>query len=156
MPEYLEITDGKGAEVHALFISKFNKEIALVADRGYADTKLYKVWDDAKIDFIVRSHGPELIKSEVVGEREIPDDAPSTIIKDEIMKYSGQRSQKQYSKDIRRVTLYNPDSEETISLMTNNFTWTAETVSEVYRRRWSIEEFFPEFDSESLPWLFIS
>jgi IS4 transposase len=49
-----------------------------------------------------------------------------------------------YPLKLRIVQVWDEDQEIYLELLTNNFTWTASTMSELYKRRWSIESFFKE------------
>ena len=45
---------------------------------------------------------------------------------------------------LRMVQVWDEEQQIYLELLTNNFTWTASTISELYKRRWSIESFFKE------------
>ncbi len=45
---------------------------------------------------------------------------------------------------MRRVALWDDKNKQTIELITNQFSWTANTITELYRTRWQIEIFFRE------------
>lgn len=49
-----------------------------------------------------------------------------------------------YPKAIRRVAVYDKTNDKLFELITNNLTWTASTVAELYKQRWMIEIFFKE------------
>lgn len=53
-------------------------------------------------------------------------------------------SKEKYPKKIRMVQVWDEEQQMYLDLLTNNFTWTASAISELYRRRWSIEQFFKE------------
>ena len=42
------------------------------------------------------------------------------------------------------VQVYDADTGNYFDLLTNNFSWTASTISELYRKRWTIESFFKD------------
>ncbi len=49
-----------------------------------------------------------------------------------------------YDKPLRMVQVYDEETGNYFELLTNNFNWTASTISELYRRRWAIESFFKD------------
>ncbi|MGB0880257.1 MAG: transposase, partial [Polaribacter sp.] len=49
-----------------------------------------------------------------------------------------------YPKRLRRVAIWDDKNNQTIEVITNNFTWCANTISELYKSRWDIEIFFRE------------
>ena len=51
---------------------------------------------------------------------------------------------KKYSKKFRRVAIWDNENAQVIELITNQMSWTANTISELYRSRWRIEIFFRE------------
>ncbi len=65
-------------------------------------------------------------------------------LKDEIVKLQGINTKKKYLKRLRRIAIYDQKNSQTIELITNQLSWTANTISELYRSRWQIEIFFKE------------
>ena len=51
-------------------------------------------------------------------------------------------SRHKYVKKLRMVQVSDDDSGNYFELLTNNLFWTASTISELYRKRWTIESFF--------------
>ena len=43
---------------------------------------------------------------------------------------------------LRRICSRDPDTGKCIDILTNNFTWSAKTISKIYKERWQIELFF--------------
>jgi hypothetical protein len=68
------------------------------------------------------------------------------ILHDEIIELTVGHSQQAYPQRLRRiVALVEVDGKATeLTFLTNNFTWSAWTVAELYRCRWDIEVFFKE------------
>lgn len=52
---------------------------------------------------------------------------------------------------LRLVTIYNSKGQYTLELLTNNFDWTAEDISELYIRRWKVETFFSDIKRMHFP-----
>ena len=49
-----------------------------------------------------------------------------------------------YAKRLRRVVVWDEKNQNTIELITNQMTWSCNTISELYKSRWDIEIFFRE------------
>lgn len=50
----------------------------------------------------------------------------------------GQQTKVKYKKRLRLVQVSDSETGEIIPLLTNNFFWTAKTISELYKNRWEI------------------
>jgi len=79
-----------------------------------------------------------------VKEKELPDNRHENVLKDEIIKLTGVQSAKKYTGKLRRVTIWDNDNNQVIEVITNQMSWTANTISELYKSRWQIEIFFRE------------
>jgi len=77
-------------------------------------------------------------------ELDLPDGRYEHILKDEIVELQGVSTKKKYPKRLRRVAIYDEQNDQTIELITNQLSWTANTISELYKSRWQIEIFFKE------------
>lgn len=139
VPSFLLITDGKEGDNEAAAKLPFTEGMVVVADRGYMDFKLLKLWDSTKVEFVVR-HAPT-IAYKVVEERELPRDTPANIVSDEVILMTGKHSS-DYGRQMRRVVAYNEEHGYNVTLLTNNFEWSAATVAALYKDRWYIETFF--------------
>ena len=58
--------------------------------------------------------------------------------------FTGAVSTKKYSGKLRRAAVWGDENEQTIEIITNQTSWTANTISELYKSRWQIEIFFRE------------
>jgi hypothetical protein len=72
--------------------------------------------------------------------------ADAKIIRDEIITLKGDVSRSKYPEQMRRVVaLVEIDGkEQEMTFLTNNFDWSARSVADLYRCRWSIEVFFKQ------------
>jgi hypothetical protein len=68
------------------------------------------------------------------------------ILRDDAIQWSVPSSRKNYPENLRRVSaLVEVDGEEReMVFLTNNFSWSAQTIADLYRCRWQIEKFFKE------------
>lgn len=142
LPVYINVTDGKVSDNKAAYDINIPSGSVIVADRGYVDFKLLNTWNQSKINFVVRLK--DNIKFISYGERPLPDNKYPDILIDEVIMLFEEATRKKYPDKLRRVVIYDRKNKVTIELITNNFSWTAYTISEIYRRRWDIESFFKE------------
>ena len=64
------------------------------------------------------------------------------IICDQEIKLKGINSYKNYSQNLRRIKIYDPEFKRTLIFLTNNKRLKAETISKLYKSRWYVELFF--------------
>ena len=64
------------------------------------------------------------------------------ILSDEDIRLTGFYSQKDYPKKLRIVKVFVPEKDGNIVLLTNQMSWTADTISQLYKARWDVEVFF--------------
>ena len=76
-------------------------------------------------------------------EFDIPDEADTGILKDEVIevRYS---SNKENTHKVRRIAYWNQEKQKLEVFITNNMKLDAETIIEIYRRRWVMETFFKQ------------
>lgn len=142
LPAYVNITNGKTADNKGAYDIPLLKRSVIVADRFYNDFSLLNVWDTNGVFFVVRHK--ENIKYDTIKENELPDNRHGHILIDEIIGLTGVKSKQKYPKRLRRVAIYDPINKQRIELITNQMSWTANTISELYRARWEVEIFFRE------------
>ena len=144
LPVFVEMTDGLKHDTSVAKQFTFPSDSVVVADRGYLDFPLMNQWDDQGVFFVIRckesvrfiemvdqtknrkTPGYENIQGDLIGELELD---PSF---------------KKYPKRLRMVIVYDPETDQYLELLTNNFNWTATTVAQLYKNRWDIENFFKD------------
>jgi len=142
LPAYVNITDGKTADNKGAYDVPLLKGSVIVADRFYNDFSLLNVWDSKGVYFVVRHK--DNIQFRTIKENELPENRHENILKDEIIELTGKTSNKKYPKKLRRVAIWNEENKQVIEVITNQMSWTAYTISELYKSRWQIEIFFRE------------
>ena len=140
LPEYVHITDGKGADNASARHVKVKAGNIVVCDRGYFDTELLNIWDSNKVFFVARVRDNMLY--ERLKERDLPDRAHSEVLIDETVRLAGTETSQQYQKPIRRIAVYNSEHHYVMEIVTNNFKLAAGTIADLYKARWDIEIFF--------------
>ena len=142
LPAYINITDGKVGDNKGAADIPLIRNSVIVADRYYFDTSLLNKWDSNEVYFVIRLK--ENIKYKTIKEFELPENRHEHILKDEIVELQGINTKTKYPKRLRRIAIYDQKNGQTIELITNQLSWTANTISELYRSRWQIEIFFKE------------
>ena len=142
LPAYINITNGKTADNKGAYDIPLLKGSVIVADRYYNDFSLLNVWDSNSVYFVVRHK--ENIQFTTIKENDLPDNRHQNILKDEIIELSRNQSKKKYPKRLRRVAIWDDQNQQVVEVITNQMSWTANTISELYKSRWQIEIFFRE------------
>ena len=142
LPAYVNITDGKTADNKGAYDIPLLKGSVIVADRFYNDFSLLNIWDSKEVYFVIRHK--ENIQYKVVKENDLPDNKHEHVLKDEIIELTGVQSRSIYPNKLRRVAIWDDKNKQVIEVITNQMSWTANTISELYKSRWQIEIFFRE------------
>ena len=142
LPAYVNITDGKTADNKGAYNIPLLKGSVIVADRFYNDFSLLNVWDSNQMYFVVRHK--DNIRFKTVKELELPEQRHQHVLKDEIIELTGAKTKEKYPRKLRRVALWDEKNQQTIELITNQMSWTANTITELYKARWEVEIFFRE------------
>ncbi len=142
LPAYVNITNGKTADNKGAYDVPLHKGSVIVADRFYNDFALLNVWDSNGVFFVIRHK--ENLQYISVKENILPENRHKNILIDEIIELKTTKSKDNYPKNLRRVAVWDDQNEQTIEIITNQMSWTANTISELYKSRWQIEIFFRE------------
>jgi hypothetical protein len=142
LPSFINITNGKVADNKGAEEIPIPAESVVVADRFYQDFSLLNKWDSNKAYFVVRCR--ENLQYTQLYEKELPENQHQHILIDEVIELKKDKTKNKYPKQLRRVAVYHEENHNVIEIITNNFSWTANTISELYKARWQIEIFFKE------------
>lgn len=145
LPEFVNITDGKGADCRAAFDIPVAPHSVVVADRGYCKFDLLNHWDSSNVFFVVRHNDNLLYRS--IQERTLPEKRAQNVLIDEIVELTGVQTAKKYPKRLRRIAVWNEEHGFVVQLLTNNFKLAASSIAELYKSRWEIEIFFRNLKS---------
>lgn len=142
LPTYVNITEGKTSDNKGAYDIPLLKGSVIVADRFYNDFPLLNIWDSKGVYFVVRHKNN--IQFTTIKENELPENRHEHLLKGEIIELTGVQSKKKYFKRLRRVAIWDDENQQVIEVITNQMSWTANTISELYKARWQVEIFFRE------------
>jgi hypothetical protein len=146
LPTYVNITDGKTADNKGAYDIPLSKGSVIVADRFYNDFALLNVWDSNQVHFVVRHKSN--MKFNTIKELMLPEQRHQHVLKDEIIELTGNKTKEKYPEKLRRVALWDDKNQQTIEVITNQMSWTANTITELYKARWEVEIFFRDIKQQ--------
>lgn len=139
IPSFAVITDGKCSDIYAArtFVDLISDSI-YVLDRGYIDFNWFRRIQEAKAFFVTRAK--DNLSYQLVGQQEI--DLKKGLLFDKTIQLSGPLTQEKYTQPLRLVGFHDSATNRTYQFLTNNFSLSAWTISQIYKARWQVELFF--------------
>ena len=138
IPAFIHITDGTVHEVNILDELLIEPGACYIMDRGYIDyQRLYKICQD-RAYFVIRAK--QNLKFIRMYSRKV--DKATGVRCDQIIRFTGYQTAKDYPEKLRRVKYYDAETDNTYVFLTNNFDWDSALVANLYQQRWQIELFF--------------
>lgn len=139
LPRYATLTDGKRHDVKEAENTVFPSHSVLVIDRAYVDYQWLYNLDSTNVFFVTRLKSNADIQ---ILESFLTNEKHDHILSDEDIVLTGFYSAQKYPKGLRIVRIHDPNNDQTLVLLTNNLSWTADTISQLYKARWDVEVFF--------------
>jgi hypothetical protein len=138
LPSFAHITHGKKADVRIARLLSLPPGSIIAMDRGYNDYELYGKWTRQGVYFVTRLKD----NADYHILEQHPVLANKHILSDETIMFSSTKAQNNCPFPLRRIVVEDPDTGESIALLTNHFEFAASTIGAIYKDRWQIELFF--------------
>jgi len=141
------VTIGSGVENDRAKAPTLCKDLhagdVVLADRGYFSFPLFNDLDTRGITFVTRQR--ENLKC-VAKKTKPTEDLKAGILADEIVVLAKWKARRLYDKPFRRIRAMVEvcGQERELVFVTNNFSWSARTIADLYKARWAIEILFKE------------
>jgi hypothetical protein len=138
IPAFVRITPGTVHEVNILDELLPEPGSIYVMDRGYTDFGRLYLWHQAQAFFVIRG------KKNLDFRRRYshPVDRSTGLVCDQTIVLQGPKTANLYPEALRRVRVQDLETGKRITLLTNHFHLSAQTVADLYRCRWQVELFF--------------
>lgn len=146
LPVFADLTDGKTHEINIAKTMDFPSGSLLVFDMGYMDFKWMNVLDSTGKFFVTRAKTN--LAYSILCDNPIHGSKSSKIKKDQRITLTGHYAEKNYPQDLRLIVYWDSTSNREFTFLTNNHTWSAQTVADCYKERWNIETFFKQLKQE--------
>ena len=139
IPSFMVVTPGKDSDIKVAKQSELplSPDSILVADRAYIDFSWYNELNTKGVFFVIRVK--KKLNFEVL-EEETQIQVKKTI-SDKKIRITGVRTSAKYPHQLRLIRL-EVKGEKPVLLLTNNFKFAASTITQIYKARWDIEQFF--------------
>jgi hypothetical protein len=138
LPSFAHITNGKKADVRIAQLLSLPPGSIIAMDRGYNDYELYGKWTREMVYFVTRLKD----NADYIVLEQHPVLANKHILSDQTIMFASAKAQKNCPFPLRRIVVADPDTGESIALLTNHFEFAASTIGAIYKDRWQIELFF--------------
>jgi len=138
IPSFIWITHGKFHDVNILDELIPEPCAIYLMDRAYIDFVRLYVLHRSQAFFIIRT------KSNFSFRRiySHPVDKATGLICDQTIVLAGFYASKDFPEKLRRIKFYDKEHNRTLAFMTNNFTFPAFTICQLFKHRWKVELFF--------------
>ena len=137
LPCWALITTGKTHDIRPARTLALESGTIVAMDRAYVDYALFAKWTEAGVFFVTRTK--RNMDYAVVESKDVPN--RGNVLSDDIIELTGTRGA-DCPHLLRRITVWDPEKDREIELLTNIMHLAASTIAAIYKDRWQIELFF--------------
>ena len=138
IPTFIEVSDGKMADVKILDSIVPEPNAFYVMDRAYVDFERLHVFHVAGAFFVTRTKKGIRLRRRYSH----PIDASTGVRSDQTVVLDSVSARTNYPDTLRRIHYYDAEQDRHIRFLTNNFDLPALTICLLYKSRWQVELFF--------------
>ena len=138
IPCFIHISDGRMHDVKAIDKLTIEPGSFYIMDRAYIDFRRLFIFQQRLAYFVVRAK--KNLDCSRISSR--PIDKSTGLRCDQTVKLKGQKSSREYSIPLRRISYIDAETKKRYVFLTNNFTLPALTITQLYKCRWQVELFF--------------
>ena len=138
IPAFAELTEGFESEMAVADTFDFPPGSVLVFDRGYGRYTWHKQLSEKGLFWVTRAKAH--MRYAVLEEREVT--GKGGVLRDQLVELNSARARRSTLAPIRRIEYLDSDTDKRYVFITNQMTWCAQTVADIYKSRWEIELFF--------------
>ena len=138
IPSFISITDGKVHDVNILDHIIPEAGSIYLMDRAYLDFERLYTLHQCSAFFVTR----EKVNTGIRRIYSNPVDNSIGLRCDQIVALTGFYSKKDYPEKLRRIKFFDADTGKRLTFLTNQFSFSALTIAQLYKCRWQVELFF--------------
>ena len=139
IPAFSIITDASLHDSKVMNQIPYEKDSFYIFDRAYMVTEMLYHIHKTEAFFVVREKHKMVFK---VVEDKSYNNPETGVMADQIIRFTGNKTRKNYPEVLRRVVFYDKEGNRTFVFYTNNTEIMAEEVALLYKFRWRCELFF--------------
>jgi putative transposase len=138
IPAFACVTQGKVSDMVQARQLVLPKGSVVVFDKGYNCYRWHNSLTENGIFFVSRIRGNA--KYRVLERHAV--NRGSGISSDQTIEYTALRKDGDKLKPIRRIAYRDPETGKHYVFISNQFSWSAKTIADIYKQRWQVELFF--------------